>query len=101
MVSGAPCLARYKQGFAADRVNFFFFFALSAGTIRSMLEGEYREAKDGVITFRDISGAVLERVVQYFYFKHRYTNTIEDIPTFPIDPEYALELLMAANFLDT
>jgi transcription elongation factor B subunit 1 len=66
-----------------------------------MLEGDYREAKTNVITFRDISGAVLERVVQYFHFKHRYTNSVEDIPTFPIDPEFALELLMAANFLDT
>jgi transcription elongation factor B subunit 1 len=64
-----------------------------------MLEGDYREAASGVIEFRNISGAVLERVVQYFHFKHRYSNTVEDIPSFHIDPEFALDLLMAAHYL--
>jgi transcription elongation factor B subunit 1 len=66
-----------------------------------MLEGEYKESTTGVITFREISGAVLERVVQYFHFKHRYSNTVEDIPSFHIEPEFALDLLMASHFLDT
>lgn len=30
----------------------------------------------------------------------RYTNSATRIPEFPIEPELALELLMAANFLD-
>lgn len=30
----------------------------------------------------------------------RYTNSSTEIPEFPIPPEIALELLMAANFLD-
>lgn len=50
----------------------------------------------GVINFRDISGAVLERVVQYFYYKVKYTNATGDIPRFAIEPEYALELLMVS-----
>merc|ERR1712109_414776 len=29
-----------------------------------------------------------------------YTNSSTEIPEFPIQPEIALELLMAANFLD-
>ena len=34
------------------------------------------------------------------YIVFRYTNSSTEIPEFPIPPEIALELLMAANFLD-
>lgn len=34
------------------------------------------------------------------YYKLRYTNSNTRIPEFPIEPETALELLMAANYLD-
>ena len=43
----------------------------------------------------------LEKVVQYFHYKLRYTNHAGQLPEFKIDAEQALELLMAANFLDT
>ena len=39
-------------------------------------------------------------VCGYFEYKARYTNSAMEIPEFPIAPEVALELLMAANFLD-
>ena len=72
------------------------------GTIRTMLDGQgnFQEKTSGVIRFADISGAVLERVVQYFFYKVRY-ETSADIPPFHIEPEYALEMLVAANFLNT
>lgn len=44
---------------------------------------------------------LLWQTVQYFYYKLRYTNHQGPLPEFKIEPEYALELLMAANFLDT
>jgi len=53
----------------------------------------------GEINFREISTPILEKVIQYFYYKLRYTNSTTEIPEFPIEPEIALELLMAANFL--
>ena len=67
-----------------------------------MLEGpgEFVEQVAGEINFRDISGAVLERVVQYFFYKTRYETSAE-VPRFEVEPEYALEMLMAANFLNT
>ena len=37
-------------------------------------------------------------VCGYFEYKARYTNSAMEIPEFPIAPEVALELLMAANF---
>lgn len=41
------------------------------------------------------------QTVQYFYYKLRYTNHHGTLPEFKIEPEHALELLMAANYLDT
>ena len=43
---------------------------------------------------------MLEKVCSYFSYKFKYTNSSEEIPEFPIQPDIALELLMAANFLD-
>jgi len=77
--------------------------ALVSGTIKSMLSGPgtFTEQALGEINFREISTPILEKVIQYFYYKLRYTNSTTEIPEFPIEPEIALELLMAANFLDT
>eukprot|EP01108_Squamamoeba_japonica_P006944 TRINITY_DN573_c0_g1_i1.p3 TRINITY_DN573_c0_g1~~TRINITY_DN573_c0_g1_i1.p3 ORF type:complete len:107 (-),score=27.00 TRINITY_DN573_c0_g1_i1:62-382(-) len=77
--------------------------AMVSGAIRTVLTGPggFIEQTTGEMNFRDISGAVLERVVQYFYYKLRYRHSSADIPPFHIEPEYALEMLMAANFLDT
>ena len=43
---------------------------------------------------------VLARICSYFAYKARYSNSTIEIPEFPIAPENALEILMAANFLD-
>ena len=44
--------------------------AISASkTIRTMLEGQFREAKDNVIHFPEISSYILERVLQYLYYQ--------------------------------
>lgn len=46
--------------------------AISASkTIRTMLEGQFREAKDNVIHFPEISNYILERVLQYLYYQVR------------------------------
>ena len=52
------------------------------------------------VNFREIPSHVLQKVCMYFSYKVRYTNSSTEIPEFPIQPEIALELLMAANFLD-
>ena len=52
------------------------------------------------VQFREIPSHVLSKVCMYFAYKNRYTNSTSEIPEFPIEPEIALELLMAANFLD-
>jgi transcription elongation factor B subunit 1 len=52
------------------------------------------------VNFREIPSHVLQKVCMYFTYKTKYTNSSTEIPEFPIPPESALELLMAANFLD-
>ena len=75
--------------------------AMVSGTIKAMLSGpgDFTESK-GEIKFPDISAKILEKTVQYFYYKLKYTDHPGPLPEFKIEPEYALELLMAANFLD-
>lgn len=84
---------------------FFFVYSLYFywwwNSIFIISEGTFTEQQSGEITFREISTPILEKVIQYFYYKVKYTNSTSEIPEFPIDPEIALELLMAANFLDT
>ena len=43
---------------------------------------------------------MLERVVQYFHWKIKHTNSLKPIPEFVPPPEIAVEMLMAANYLD-
>ncbi len=78
--------------------------AMASGTIKNMLSspGQFTESIQNQIHFRDISGQILEKVCKYLYYKVKYTNTAKDadVPEFPIEPELALELLMAADFLD-
>jgi elongin-C len=70
-------------------------------SLLSICVGTFAEQALNEIKFREISTRILEKVIQYFYYKLKYTNVACEIPEFPIEPEIALELLMAANFLDT
>jgi uncharacterized protein (DUF169 family) len=67
----------------------------------NILGGMFVEGREGRVNLEDLTPAILERVCQYFYYKLRYTQTMKSIPEFTVEPEMALELLMAANFLDT
>jgi hypothetical protein len=72
----------------------------SSTTIRTMLEGQFKEAQDNIIRFPDIAGYILERVVRYLHYKAQYSNSSARIPDFMIEPEVALELLIASKYLD-
>merc|ERR1711907_805259 len=77
--------------------------AMVSGTIKNMLSapGMFVESS-GEIKFPEINSVVLEKVCQYFHYKLKFTNSTQpQIPDFLIEPEVALELLMAANYLDT
>ena len=73
--------------------------AMVSGTIKAMLSGQFAESR-GEVSFPEIPGAVLEKVIQYLYYKVRYTNSLQRTPDFSLEPEMALELLIAAGYLD-
>ncbi|XP_063088343.1 elongin-C-like [Cavia porcellus] len=74
---------------------------LTSGTI-TMLSGpgQFAENDTSEVNFRAIPSHVLWKVCIYFTYKVPYTNSSIEILEFPFAPEIALELLMAANFLD-
>ena len=57
--------------------------ALAANTIRTMLTSSFRESEE-----------------KYLHYKVRYSYCSKRIPEFEIKPEKALELLMAASYID-
>jgi Skp1 family, tetramerisation domain len=74
-------------------------------TIRTMLDKDsgdhvFREAVENTIRFPDISAYILERVLRYLHYKAQYSRSTSRIPEFVIEPESALELLLAAKYLD-
>lgn len=76
--------------------------AYGSTTIRNMLSGPglFTESEENEIHFRELRGVILEKVCEYLNYKDKYLNAL-DIPEFEVDPELALELLMAADYLDT
>ncbi|XP_078153814.1 BTB/POZ domain-containing protein [Carex rostrata] len=75
--------------------------AMVSNTLRNMLTspGSFAETQHGEVRFPEINGAVLEKICQYFYWSLQYSSGKET--EFHIEPEITLELMMAANFLDT
>ena len=73
-------------------------------TLNKMLgaDGCFTESQLGEIHLKELSGRVLEQVCRYFYFSLQSQDPeAKSLPPFHVEPELALELLMAANFLDT
>merc|ERR1711887_33142 len=78
--------------------------AMVSGTIKNMLSSPVMFVESsGEIRFPEISSVVLEKVCQYFHHKLKFTNnnSTAGLPDFLVEPEIALNLLMAANYLDT
>jgi len=68
--------------------------------MRAMLQGNFRESEKNEIRLPEIAGDILGKIVEYLRYKDKYKNATGALPEFPIDPEFALELLVAANYLE-
>ncbi|GAO49568.1 putative transcriptional elongation regulator Elc1/Elongin C [Saitoella complicata NRRL Y-17804] len=78
----------------------------ASGTLKSMLgeDSRFRESSEGRVTLDTIDGRLLEKICEYMHFSDKWRHTSvtgEDVPEFDIPPEMALELLVAADFLDS
>ncbi|XP_047969005.1 elongin-C-like [Salvia hispanica] len=73
--------------------------AMLSQTIRSMLKGGYYEMEHRKVNFPEINTIILEKTCQYFHWSHQYASGKET--EFHIEPELTLDLMMAANYLNT
>ncbi|KRZ68442.1 Transcription elongation factor B polypeptide 1 [Trichinella papuae] len=74
----------------------------ASGTIKAMLAGMMHSSESDTFTirFREIPSSILQKVVHYFQYRTFYSNSSTEIPHFPIPRHLALQMLMAATFLD-
>ncbi|PBP25691.1 putative Elongin-C [Diplocarpon rosae] len=97
-------LSKYVTLISSDRFEFVVLreAACLSGAISKMLDPKsgFKESLDGRCSFDEINGIVLEKVAEYFYYNYKNRNK-EDVPDMDIPPELCLELLMAADFLDS
>ncbi len=96
------CTDTDASHFSAEGHEFFITrkAAMVSGTIRAMLSGGFSESMNNEIRFPEISTNILEKSIQYCYYKLRYANSSARVPEFVIEPEITLELLMSSNYLD-
>ncbi|AQL00819.1 Elongin [Zea mays] len=62
--------------------------------------GGFSETRQGEVRFPEIPTNILEKICQYFYWSLHYSSG-KETAEFLIEPEITLELMMAANYLDT
>jgi hypothetical protein len=94
---------KYVKLVSAEDDEFFLERSIAVAhstTIRKMLEGSFRESHENVIKFPDISGVILQKIIKYLLYKSQHSHSSTRIPEFVIEPEIALELMIAAKFLD-
>ncbi|XP_037960356.1 elongin-C-like [Teleopsis dalmanni] len=99
--------APYVKIVSADGHSFIILkeYALISATIKAMLSGPrpFRERELHELRLREIQSHVMQKVCLYFQYKIYYESTVanlHDVPEFPIEPEVAVDILMASNFLN-
>ncbi|KAL4921438.1 BTB/POZ protein [Aspergillus aurantiobrunneus] len=104
MSSSEPTQYEYVTLVSGDGFEFIIprSTACVSGTIRRMLDpsSKFSEALSGRCVFENLSGVVLEKVCEYLCYNEKNKNQT-NVPDMDIPPELCLELLMAADYLDT
>lgn len=97
--SDGPSNSKYITMVSSDGFEFVVIreASLISPTIKAMLRNNFSEAKTGRCVFPDISGLVLEKVVEYLYYYHKNVN-VPYVPDMEIPVELCLVLLEAADY---
>ncbi|KAI1765206.1 POZ domain-containing protein [Hypoxylon sp. FL1150] len=102
MASQNGTLGKYVTLVSSDG---FEFVVLREATfispaIKGMLDpkSQFSESRTGRCVFEEISGMVLEKVVEYFQYWYKNKER-EDVPDMEIPVELCLEILTAADYL--
>uniref|UniRef100_A0A7S1BC12 Elongin-C n=1 Tax=Corethron hystrix TaxID=216773 RepID=A0A7S1BC12_9STRA len=109
--SGPPPPPKYIKIISSEGHSFFLPRAVACAgstTLAAMLRGgededdtySFMEGREGVVRLPDIRSRIVEKVCQYLLYKEQYAHSTGTIPTFEIEPEVSLELLVASNYLD-
>lgn len=106
--------SQYVKLVSSDKFEFVILREVAeiSPTLASMLNTkfQFKESKMNKITLNEIDGALLDKVVDYLYYNKKYNSIGHDdndenrddanVPEFEIPTEMALELLVAADFLN-
>lgn len=76
--------------------------AMISLTIRNMLYGGGNFEEVDTKTIRlPIRAPILEKIIEYWHYRSQYSDHLDQLPKFDIDPKIAIELLNAAEYLQT
>lgn len=70
--------------------------------IRNMIYGggNFEEAETKKIRL-PVGAVILERIIEYWHYRSQYSDHLDQLPKFEIDPKMAIDMLEAADFLQT
>jgi len=74
--------------------------AVNSGTIKGNLHMIYNKPGPNETILNEINSRILYKVCEYFNYKEQYKTSTEVAPEFDPTADMALDILMAANFLD-
>mmetsp|Transcript_624 Transcript_624/g.985 ORF Transcript_624/g.985 Transcript_624/m.985 type:complete len:108 (+) Transcript_624:59-382(+) len=88
---------------SADGHEFFLdkHVAFECEALKAAYETKRQMGHQGRIElkYEDITGRIMQKVIEYLYYKYKWTDTRQPMPEFPIDDDICLDLLLTANFL--
>eukprot|EP00929_Paragymnodinium_shiwhaense_P094498 TRINITY_DN5509_c0_g1_i1.p1 TRINITY_DN5509_c0_g1~~TRINITY_DN5509_c0_g1_i1.p1 ORF type:complete len:113 (+),score=25.46 TRINITY_DN5509_c0_g1_i1:80-418(+) len=93
----------YLRLISADGHQFYLDrrIAYECDTFKNMVEQEgWKEGQTNEIKLPTVTGKLLEKVIEYLYYKYKYTDSKVTIPEFPVDDDIVLDLLLVANYLN-
>ena len=61
----------------------------------------YEEAETKVFHFPTIRAEILEKIIEYWHYRTQYSDHLDQLPKFDIDPSIAIDLLNAAEYLQS